>query len=106
MKISWGWKIALLYGGFVILISSMVIASNRQHFDLVSKDYYEAELGYQKVIDAGKNQSALSQPVSIHANAAAIVISFPDEFRSKVLSGSIQFYSPVNAAWDRSFKID
>jgi len=106
MKINWGWKIALLYGGFVILIMTLVIASSRQHFDLVSKDYYEAELGYQKVIDAGKNQSALSKPLSIHANGENVIINFPDEFKSRSLSGDIQFYSPVDADWDRNFKIN
>ena len=106
MKINWGWKIGILYGGFVILIVTLVVASSRQHFDLVSKDYYEAELGYQKVIDAGKNQSALSQPLAIHANENAVTIDFPEEFKSKNLSGEVQFYSPVNADWDRNFKLD
>lgn len=106
MKISWGWKIGILYGGFVIGMVSLVIASSSQHFDLVTKDYYEAELGYQKVIDAGKNQSALSQPIAIHANGQTVSIDFPNEFRNKVLSGNIQFYSPVNSEWDKNFKID
>lgn len=106
MKIGWGWKIALLYGGFVVLIASLVIASSHQHFDLVSKDYYGEEIAYQKVIDAGRNQSTLSSPLSIHANGQAITIDFPNEFRSKALSGQVVFYSPVNAEWDRSFKIN
>jgi hypothetical protein len=106
MKIGWGWRIALLYSGFVILIVTLVIGANRQHFDLVSKDYYDAELGYQKVLDASKNQSALSQPLTIHANESSVIIDFPDEFKSKMLSGDIQFYAPVNADWDRNFKIN
>ena len=40
MKLGWGWKIAILYGVFAVLIVSLVIASNRQHFDLVTDDYY------------------------------------------------------------------
>ena len=105
MKLSWGWKIGILYGGFVVGMVGLVIASNRQHFDLVSKDYYEAELGYQKVIDAGKNQSALSRPLSIHADGKDVVIEFPVEFNNKALSGSVQFYSPVNSEWDRKFDV-
>ncbi len=105
-KLGWGWKIAILYGGFVVLIVTLVVGSSRQHFDLVSKDYYEAEIDYQKVIDAGKNQSALSRSLSIHANETAVTIDFPEEFKSKILSGEIQFYSPVNSEWDRNFKID
>lgn len=106
MKIGWGWKIAVLYGGFVVLILTLVLKANSQHFDLVSKDYYEEEIAYQKVLDAGKNQSALSQPVSIHANSSAVVIEFPAEFRSKIMTGDVRFYAPVNAEWDRDFKIN
>ena len=105
MKIGWGWKIALMYGGFVVLIMALVIASSRQHFDLVSKNYYDAELGYQKVIDAGKNQSALSAAINVHANATAVSLDLPPEFSGKQVSGDIEFYSPVNAEWDRNFKL-
>ena len=106
MKLSWGWKIGILYGGFVIFMSTLVIASNRQRVDLVSNDYYGEEIAYQKVIDAGKNQAALSHPLSIHANGQSVIIDFPDEFRNKVLSGTIKFYSPADERWDRDFRIN
>jgi len=106
MKLGWGWKIAILYCGFVILILSLVVASNRQQFDLVSKNYYEEEIAYQKVLDAGKNQSVLSQPLGIHANEKSVIIDFPEEFKNKLLSGTIQFYSPVNSDWDHTYKIN
>lgn len=106
MKISWGWKIVLLYSGFVGIIVTLVVASTRQQFDLVSKDYYQEEIAYQKVIDAGKNQSALSQPMAVHANGQNVVISFPEEFKGKIVAGDVNFYSPVNEKWDRNFKIN
>ncbi len=106
MKIGWGWKIAGLYSIFVVLILILVIKANNQHIDLVSKDYYDAEVGYQKVLDAGKNQASLSKSLNIHANSSDVVIEFPDEFKSKVLTGDIQFYAPVNSEWDRTFKIN
>ena len=105
MKISWGWKIGILYVGFMGLIVTMVVASNRQHCDLVSEDYYGEEIAYQKVIDAGKNQAKLSRPLAVHATGKEVVIDFPEEFRDKVLNGDVKFYSPVDATWDRSFKI-
>ncbi len=106
MKISWGWKIALLYSTFVVLMVSLVIASSRQQFDLVSKDYYKEEIAYQDVIDAGKNLAALSGSLEISANENAVRIVFPPEFGGRVISGDIRFYSGVHAAWDRSFKIN
>ncbi len=105
MKLGWGWKIAILYGGFMAIIIALVIGSSRQSFDLVSNDYYGEEIAYQKVIDASKNQSALSQPMEVHANANSVIIDFPAEFKDKILSGNIQFYSPVNSKWDRNFTL-
>lgn len=102
---SWGWRIALLYGGFVALIMTLVIRSSHQHFDLVSKDYYEKEIAYQQVIDASRNQSALSSAMEVHANATNVVIEMPAEFAGKSVIGSVQFYSPVNAAWDKKYPI-
>ncbi len=106
MKIGWGWRIGILYGGFVLFMGTLVMASTHQHFDLVSKDYYGEEIAYQKVIDAGKNQAALSRPLAIHASGQAVTLDFPDEFRGKVLSGNVMFYSPVDARWDETFKIN
>lgn len=105
MKINWGAKIALLYGGFVALIVVLVAGSMRQDFDLVSPDYYSQEIKYQQVIDAGKNQAALSAPVSVHANETMVSIDFPVEFANKTMNGTVQFYSPVNAAWDKTVKM-
>ncbi|MBW7914094.1 MAG: FixH family protein [Taibaiella sp.] len=68
MKFGWGSRIALLYGGFVVLIAALVTGSMRQDFDLVADDYYQQEIAYQNVLDAGKNQSALSAPVRVYAN--------------------------------------
>ena len=77
----------------------------RQDFDLVSADYYEQELKYQKVIDAGKNQSVLSEAVALGVDDNQVVLSFPDEFSGAALTGQVSFYSPVDASWDRNFDI-
>jgi len=106
MQIGWGWKITLLYSGFVALILFLVISSSRQQIDLVSKNYYEQEIRYQDVINAGKNQSGLSAALGVSSNANTVTISFPEEFKGKAISGNVQFYAPVNAAWDKSFTIN
>lgn len=106
MKLSWGWKIAILYSVFVAGMVALVTASSRQDMDLVSKNYYQDEVAYQKVLDAARNQAGLSSPFTIHANETAVVVGFPAEFNEKVVKGTVRFYSPVNAAWDKSFVID
>ncbi len=101
VKVSWGTKIAILYTSFVALIVVLVAGSMRQDFDLVAPDYYGQEIKYQQVIDAGKNQAALSAPVSVHAGAEQVTIDFPPEFAGKTVTGKVQFYSAVKAAWDK-----
>jgi len=102
---SWGTKIAMLYGGFVALIVILVAGSMRQDFDLVAPDYYGQEIKYQQVIDAGKNQSTLSAPAAIYANGQMVTIDFPAEFSGKEVTGKIHFYSAVNADWDKIIDI-
>jgi hypothetical protein len=104
-KINWGTRIAFIYGCFVLLIAALVYGSMRQRSDLVSKDYYEQELKYQSVIAASKNQSSLSEPVSISADDMTLTIKFPAEFTEKAIIGNVYFYSPVNEKWDRSFDL-
>jgi hypothetical protein len=106
IKINWGARIAVLYGGFVVIIVLLVAGSMRQSFDLVSPDYYGQEIKYQQVIDAGKNSATLSAPVAVKADAGQVIIDFPKDFSGKVLSGTVQFYSPVNAAWDKSIPMN
>jgi len=105
-KISWGTRIAILYGGFVVLIVMLVWGSMRQHFDLVSKDYYEQELKYQEVIDAHKNQAALSAPVAFRAAPERIVLLFPAECAEQGISGTVSFYAPVDGRWDRTVNVE
>lgn len=106
LRMNWGLKIVLLYGGFVVLIMTLVIASSKQNVDLVSDDYYEQELAYQDVIDASKNQSVLSSPLSIHADESALTIEFPKEHTQQSIKGNVHFYSPINELWDKKIDID
>ena len=74
VKLNWGTRITVLYLGFVALIVFLVAGSMRQSFDLVSPDYYQKELEYQSVIEAGKNQAAVSSPVKVIPNADFVMI--------------------------------
>lgn len=105
MQLSWGWKISMLYTGFAVMIIVLVVASSRQKFDLVSADYYQKEIEYQKVIDAGHNQAALAGTITLHDDASAVYIDLPQEFKDQVASGDVHFYSAVNKDWDYTDKI-
>jgi hypothetical protein len=104
-NLGWGWRIAMLYVGFATLMIFLVVKSSQQHFDLVSKEYYQQEISYQKVLDASKNQLALSSAIDVYANSTNVIIDLP-ELRGKVVTGSVQFYSPVDAKWDRIVQLE
>ena len=106
MKLTWGWRIAMLYGGFVVMILFLVFKSMRQNFDLVTPDYYAKELQYQHQIDASRNQAALSAPVRMQATAKEVILQFPEEHSGRVLKGNVHFYSAVNAGWDKEFPFE
>lgn len=105
VKIGWGWKVGLLYSSFVAMMIVLVIASNKQEFDLVSKDYYKDEISYQQVLDANRNQVGLAGTLTISANETTVKIGFPAEFHGKAITGKIYFYSVVQNDWDKTFPI-
>ncbi len=105
MKIGWGWKIAILYAGFMAMIITLVTASSHQKIDLVSKDYYKDEIAYQDVLNASKNQALLTANPEIHANGSEVVIEFPADVAKQSLKGNVNFYAAVNKEWDKDFAI-
>lgn len=105
MKISWGVKISILYGGFVILIVGMVTMAMRQQVDLVSKDYYEQELKFQDKIDIVKRTSALETPLTWKLKKEGLELTFPRLSQQNTISGSIYFFRPSDASMDKTLEI-
>jgi hypothetical protein len=83
-------------------MGTMVYKCTRQHFDLVSDDYYAQELKYQQVIDGTNNTKDLQQPVRIDQSSSVITIKLPTVSTS-LENGEILFYRPSNSASD--FKV-
>jgi hypothetical protein len=103
MNISWGYKIAVLYIGFILLIGIMVFMSMRQKIDLVSEDYYEKELAFQSKIIEMNNVSSLSENISHKITSEEIILDFPEDFKNSSLKGIINFFRPSDSSKD--FKI-
>ena len=100
MKLNWGLRIALLYGGFVILIITMVSMAMNQKVDLVSKDYYEQELQYQDKINKTKRSLALSEPMTWLVNPGTLVLKFPKQFKYQTVKGTVYFFRPSDETMD------
>ncbi len=100
---SWKYKIAALYIGFVAVILTGVIASTGHKYQLVRTDYYEAEVNYQSRIDEIENQASLVEKPLISQNDEAIVFSFPTALHNA--SGEINLYRPSDHELDQKLPL-
>lgn len=100
MKISWGHKILIVYLGFVAGILFLVYKANQEKFDLVTPNYYDAELKFQNVINEKQRVAELSAPPKISHSVNSISIQLPDEFLNKEVKGELYLYRPSDASKD------
>ncbi|WP_018674679.1 FixH family protein [Riemerella columbina] len=84
-KFSWGHGVVVALASFIIFILYLifVFSHGQQNSELVSDDYYEEELGYQKVIDAKNNAATLEQIPEYKLNTNGIKISFPKDINNQ-----------------------
>lgn len=98
---NWGYKIALIYGGFMMFVISMVtICIKQDDIHLVSKEYYKEEIAYQDQIDKLTNAQQLHGQMGFQYIGEKQVVEF---FFPKVLSdvsGEILFFRPSDARKD------
>ncbi|MCW3126501.1 MAG: hypothetical protein JWO03_2159 [Bacteroidetes bacterium] len=101
-KFNWGWKIALLYGGFVCFMLMMVFKASNQKVELVTTKYYEEELQYQSHIDKiAKTDSSHARPDwQVKGNQVAML--FPETNGKESIVGNIRFYCPSDEHRDFS----
>lgn len=92
MKFNWGHKILFVYLAFVGGILLLAFKSSQQKFDLVQKDYYNAELKYQEVINAMQHASELGADIHIKLRSGYLHIILPDSLRLAEIKGEAQLY--------------
>ena len=105
MKINfnWGWKIAILYGGFVCLMLYMVYRTSKEKVELVTQNYYEQELQYQGQLDKVKRTSELPEKPEWNVSGNEIKMQFPQLADARNVSGNIHFYCPADENRDFNF---
>lgn len=100
MRISWGYKIFIGYSLFVIGILFLVYKASNQNYDLVTENYYEAELKYQEVIDQKARVANLSTPPKIQHTINSVSVQLPQEFAGKTAEGEVYLYRASDASKD------
>lgn len=102
MKINWGTGIVLAFVGFISFILFFVIRmglDDRTNHDLVTEDYYKAELGYQKEIDAEKNGNEHAR-ITMERTPDGLLLNFPENLDLKKITGTVSLYRPSNKHLD------
>ncbi|MDR2204935.1 MAG: FixH family protein [Flavobacteriaceae bacterium] len=90
-KFNWGHGIALALGLFVIYILTLIILfPMEKNSQVISDNYYEDELLYQRVIDAKNNADALPEKPEYKQTSEEIEITFPQSVNPE--SGKTNFY--------------
>jgi len=99
-KINWGWRITIVYLGFVLFMLFMVFKTQQQTIELVTTDYYAKELKYQDQLDKMNRANALAEPLHWNVNATGIILSFSKEMAEKGVKSNIVLYCPSNSKND------
>ena len=103
-KFTWGHGIALALLSFIgfILYLIFIFPIGKQDSELVSENYYEDELDYQKVIDAKKNAETLSQKPFFAQLPYGIRIAFPEEIIDANTQVHFELYSTNDKTKDKN----
>jgi hypothetical protein len=102
-KFNWGWKIALLYGGFVCFMLFLVFKASQQKVELVSENYYEEELKYQDHIDKMALTDSMHTKPEWQVQGDKIAMLFPEAQSAEPITGNIHFYCPSNERLDFNY---
>ncbi|PTX60117.1 hypothetical protein C8N46_107123 [Kordia periserrulae] len=103
MKINWGTGIVIAFVAFISFIMYFVINMNVQEkydHDLVTDNYYEAELKYQSDINKERNAQKLAENVRLTHTKSGIEIQFPKAINSNSIQGKVFLYRPSNKQFD------
>jgi hypothetical protein len=109
MKINWGTGIVIAFVAFISFILFFVIRMTTSHnanHDLVTEEYYKAELGYQKEIDAEQNAINSFEQIQLKKESDGLLVIFPDGYDNANVSGRFLLYRPSNKRLDFELPID
>ncbi len=100
---NWGWKIALGYSAFVVFILFMVYSANQVKFQLVTPDYYSAEIAFQGQIDKLRSAQESGNNVEIYVESDGLALHFNNFNQTSAITGKAYFFRPSESGLDREF---
>jgi len=103
MKINWGTGIVLAFIGFISFILFFVVRmsmDSKANHDLVTENYYKAELGYQNEIDAENNSRDKEVELTLETTDEGLKLVFPQNLDVENIKGTVSLYRPSNKHLD------
>ncbi len=103
----WPWGVSLTLLVFCAGTVALVVMACFQRTDLVSANYYEDEIRFQKQIERVERVRQLDSRagVSYDVNSERITISLPPEHVGLAAHGKIQLYRPSEAGLDQQLNL-
>lgn len=91
---------------FAIGITSLGVLAYQKKFDLVTENYYAAELSHSETMDKRARGMAFAPLINSELEDGNVVFTFPANFRNNPnFEGEIKFFRPSNVDLDKSFEI-
>ncbi|MGB3143540.1 MAG: FixH family protein [Maribacter sp.] len=109
MKINWGTSIILVFIAFISFILFFIFrmsTDERANHDLVTEDYYRAELAFQKEIDDQNNATKNSVQLNLEQTEEGIIILFPLELDYSKITGTVSLYRPSHKKLDTDIDLN
>jgi len=103
MKINWGTGLVIgmvLFIAFILYFVFQIMTDKKFDFDLVTDDYFQKELVYQKELDALENSGSLKHDISSKRTEKGLEIIFPEEIDFNKVSGTVLMYRPSSKKLD------
>jgi hypothetical protein len=101
---NWGKGITIVIILFIGWIAFLIYKTGEVTSEMVTDNYYEKELVYEKVIQAKRNVQQLSALPTISQQQNNVLITFPEEVTTAA-TGNIVFYRPNNPQQDKKYTI-
>ena len=109
MKINWGTGLVIgmvLFIGFIMFFVIQILTNKKFDYDLVTEDYFQKELIYQKELDALENSSSLKKNVTGRKTEKGWEIVFPEDIEYSEVTGTVLLYRPSSKKLDFQIPIE
>ena len=100
INFNWGTGILITIIVFMIITLGSVFTFMNEKVDLVTENYYEKELKYQRQIDKLNRTHELRMEVDIQLSNTGIVLTFPDSIDTGKIIGNVFLYRPSDSKYD------